>query len=180
MGLSASIAATSDGVLVGRGGRIYLANEDGVEVVAIGDLVGAVESSFLSFTCDEDASCGIDLRAASGARIRRLDVQDPSPEFGWAVSSAADGRFALVTPSSSPDGDTSVITLHRPDGTTIATMEVNGYLPFAAGLAARRGWARRRSQRADRVGPPDRQRLGRGGLPGMSVQSDGVLALTVP
>jgi hypothetical protein len=147
-------AATPEGVLFGRGGRVYLATESGTEALATGYLVGAVGSSVLIFTCDDDASsCGIDLRTTSGTLIRRLAVEDWLPDAGWRVSSAKDGHFALVTapasgPTAAPDATVvpdATITLFEPGGKTIATIRVRGsmsegaiWLPDGAGLVGAR------------------------------------------
>ena len=172
-------AGTPEGVLFARGGRVYLVNEAGVQSVGIGDLVGAAESSVLMFTCDRDRfSCGIDLRTPFGARIRRLDLEQSSPlESFTAVSSADDGRFAVVEQRYSPAGDTSVITLFDADGTTTATMEVMGYmsngvgwLPDDAGLVgAHNGQIVWIHPTSDGWVVDD--------LPGTSVESEGVLAI---
>jgi hypothetical protein len=122
-------AATPDGVLFGRGGRVYLATGSGARAVATGDLVGAVGSSVLIFTCGVDVSrCGIDLRTTSGALIRRLALGDWWPDGGWRTSSAIDGRFALVTYG--PPGN-SRVTVFEPNGETVATIEVAGHMPEA-------------------------------------------------
>ena len=179
---SAGIAGTTEGVLVGLAGRVYLADEGGVRPVAVGDLVGAVGSSFLVFACDDDAtSCGIDLRAATGRLIRRLDVEASSPELGSAVSRAADGRFAVVTRHLSAEGDISVVTLHEPDGTTVATVEVLGYLPFAPGwLQGDAGLVGALNGQIVWIHPtPDGWVVDV--VPGLtSVQSEGVLPIALP
>ena len=127
-------AATTEGLLFARAGRIYLVNGAGVEAVAVGELVGATTSSMLVYSCGEDAArCGIELRSPSGALIRHLDVEQASPDFGWSVSRAADGRFALLTHPPSPTGDASVVTLHQPDGTAYAQIDVPAWLAFAPG-----------------------------------------------
>jgi hypothetical protein len=175
-------AATTDGLVFARGGRVYLVNEAGVHAIAIGELLGAVESSVFVFSCDQAAaSCGVDLRAPSGALIRRLDVEQPAtPTGGTTVSSADDGRLALVTQHYSENGDGTVITLLEPDGRTIATMEAMGYMPGViswlpndAGLVGSLDggivWIHTTSE--GWVVEP---------LPGMSVQSEGVLAITLP
>ncbi|MET0901962.1 MAG: hypothetical protein ABWZ52_01865 [Acidimicrobiales bacterium] len=175
------VVGTPEGLLFDRGGRVYMIDEAGVDVVAIGDMVGAVESSVLIFSCDEDgATCGIDLREPSGSPIRRLDVEQPSPAFGVTVTSADDGRLALVTQQPLPTGDTSVITLFEPDGRTIATMEVVGYmsnppswLPNGAGLVgARNGRIVWIHPTGDGWVVED--------LPGITVQSEGVIAVPTP
>jgi hypothetical protein len=127
-----TIAATTEGLLFARAGRVYLVSEGGVEAVAIGELVGALESAILVYGCGDDAAaCSIDLRSLSGALIRRLDVKQVSSDFGWGVSSASDGRFALLTHPPSPSGDASVLTLHRPDGSIEATIDVVTWMAFA-------------------------------------------------
>jgi hypothetical protein len=176
------IAGTPEGVLFGRGGRVYLVNEAGVQAVGIGDLVGAVESSVLVFTCDQAAfSCGIDLRTTSGARIRRLDVERSSPlESVTAVSSADDGRFAVVQQSYSSNGDTSVITLFDADGRSTATVQVMGYMSNSVGwLPNDAGLVGTRNGRIVWIHPTSDGWVVED-LPGMSVQSEGVLALAAP
>ena len=87
-----------------RPGRARLPRQRGRRAaIATGELVGAVESAVLVFTCDETAaSCGIDLRGPSGSLIRRLDVEQTwTPAFGATVSGSDDGRIALVTQQSS-------------------------------------------------------------------------------
>jgi hypothetical protein len=175
-------AATTEGVVFARGGRVYLVNEAGVHAIAIGELLGAVESSVLVFTCDQAAaSCGIDLRTPAGALIHRLDVEQPATPAGTVtVSSSDEGRIAVVTQRYSENGDGAVITLLEPDGRTIATMEVMGYMPNVvswlpddAGLVGNLDggivWIHTTSE--GWVVEP---------LPGMSVQSEGVLAITLP
>jgi hypothetical protein len=143
-----TIAATAQGLVFARAGRVYLVSESGVQAVAIGELVGALESAMLVYSCGEDAaSCGIDLRSLSGSLIRRLDVERASPDYGWSVSQAPDGRFAVLTHPPSPTGDASVVTLHRPDGSTEAMIDVAAWMAFAPGwlpddaglIAARNG-----------------------------------------
>ena len=136
------VAATADGVLFDRGGRIYRADETGVEDLAVGDLIGVAGSSPVIFTCDADASCGIDLLHPSGERIRRLAIEHPSIDLAADISSDALGRFAIVTygPEDGP-----LISLFDPDGTLLATVEDTGFfagplswLPGDAGLVGTR------------------------------------------
>ena len=136
------VAATADGVLFDRGGRIYRADETGVEDLAVGALIGVAGSSPVIFTCDADASCGIDLLHPSGERIRRLAIEHPSIDLAADISSDALGRFAIVTygPEDGP-----LISLFDPDGTLLATVEDTGFfagplswLPGDAGLVGTR------------------------------------------
>ena len=136
------VAATADGVLFDRGGRVYRADETGVEDLAVGALIGVAGSSPVIFTCDADASCGIDLLHPSGERIRRLAIEHPSIDLAADISSDALGRFAMVTygPEAGP-----LISLFEPDGTLLAAVEDTGFfggplswLPDDAGLVGTR------------------------------------------
>ena len=136
------VAATADGVLFDRGGRVYRADEAGVEDLAVGDLIGVAGSSPVIFTCDVDASCGIELLHPSGERIRRLAIDHPSIDLAAEISSDALGRFAIVTygPEDGP-----LISLFDPDGALLATVEDTGFfggpltwLPGDAGLVGTR------------------------------------------
>jgi len=173
-------AATTDGVVFGRAGRVYLADEGGVDAVAVGELVGSVGPSILVFSCGEDASsCGVDLRTPSGSLIRRLDGGVASSVYGWSVSRAVDGRFALVAQRSTPNGDTALITLHAPGGATTATLESRGYVPFAPGwLPGDAGLVGSRDGRIIWVRSSSEGWVAED-LPGLtSVQSEGVLLIT--
>ena len=96
------------------------------------------------------------------------------------MSTSDDGRLAIVTQDYSPSGDGAVITLFEPDGRTIATMEGMGYMPGVvswlpndAGLVGSLNggivWIHATSD--SWVVEP---------LAGMSVQSEGVLAIKLP
>ena len=83
-------AATTDGVVFARGGRVYLVNEGGVHSIAIGELLGAVQSSVLVFTCDQAAASSADPSAGRRAvgdahgRVDGVDVGRWSPRHRHA------------------------------------------------------------------------------------------------
>ena len=178
LGPPSAATATSQGLLFARAGRVYSVSEEGVEPVAIGDLIGAVESGVLVYGCGEDGSaCGIDLRSLGGSLIRRLDVEQASPDSGWGVTTAGDGQFAVLSHPSAA-GDRSVVTLHRSDGATTATLEIPGWMAFAPGwlpneaglIGARNGTAAWIYQSSDGLVVED--------IPALSdVQSEGVLLI---
>ena len=138
-------------MLFDRGGRVYLADETGVEDLAVGDLIGVAGSSPVIFTCDADASCGVELLHPSGERIRRLAIEHPSIDLAADISSDALGRFAMVTygPEDGP-----LISLFEPDGRLLATVEDTGFFAGSPQLAAGRRGTRRHPRGADRVDPP--------------------------
>jgi hypothetical protein len=172
-------AATSDGLLFERGGRVFVVDETGPDALAVGQLVGAVGSSVLTMTCDERAACGVDLLDRSGERVRRLDIEGGRLEEGVQVSADERGRFAVIAYGAGEDGSDLTVALFDTDGTSIASVAsmggyINGpisWLPGDAGLVTsldgRIAWIH---------GSADGWIVDEVELP-RSIQSDGVLAI---
>lgn len=91
--------ATGDGLVYGRGGRVYLVDAGGSRAVAAGDLLGVVAAGVVVQSCDDKAACSISVVRTGGAGSIRLDVTPP-PE-GAEVFAGPDGGFALADYSSS-------------------------------------------------------------------------------
>lgn len=174
-------AAVEGGLLFERGGRVFVASRSGVRSVAVGRVLGAVGPGFLTFTCDEDATCGIDLRTSSGARIRRLPIDPGDPELGVGVSDDPNGRFTVTTYGAVDLPEELVISIFEPDGTLTASVKPPAYtsgpvswLPGDAGLVTavdnRISWLR-----------PTGSGWTVEELPALArVSSEGVLAIAIP
>ena len=88
--------ATDDGVLVSRGGRVYVADERGVHPLAIGWLNGRIGDAALLTACDDAARCELQRQPLDGGPARSLaPVEDPDRWY-FDVSYAPDGRIALL------------------------------------------------------------------------------------
>jgi hypothetical protein len=109
-----------DGVVVERGGRVYLANEDGIRPVASGWTMGVAGDDLLVISCDDQADCSL-LRQPLDRSLPRPIVRDVDIESaGYGASTAPDGRVAL-TPYE--EGGRSSLLLLAADGGVIGTVD---------------------------------------------------------
>jgi hypothetical protein len=98
-------SATPDHVLVGRGGRVYTADEDGLRVLATGWLNGAIGHGAIITGCDDDGDCSLQLHPTDGRPPRVLvDIDDPDAVYYDTAAVAADGRAAIVGYSQTDGG----------------------------------------------------------------------------
>jgi hypothetical protein len=131
-----------DGVVIERGGRVYVANEDGIRPLAVGWTVGTTEHDLLVLSCDDDASCGVGRHPVDGSTATRLVEVVDVENTGYESSTALDGRFALMATDYGA-GDQSLL-LFAPDGRPQGQLSVgpSGYvaplrwLPDDLGLVA--------------------------------------------
>ena len=78
---------TADEVLVGRGGRVYAADESGIRPVAVGYLNGTFGDDALVTACDEEAACTLRQQPTDGGSSRvLLAIDDPDLVYHEAVT----------------------------------------------------------------------------------------------
>ncbi len=130
-----------EGVVFDRGGRVYLANEQGVRPIAVGSSMGVIGDDLLVLGCDDDADCAVVRQPVDGrASSLVFDVADVE-NVGYDSSTAADGRIALTTYGGEAGQS---LLLFAADGTPLGTLDgaaspVDGpprWLPDDLGLIA--------------------------------------------
>ena len=126
------------GVALERGGRVYLADEDGLQAIAIGHVLGAIDSDLLVASCDDAGACGIERQPPDGGSAQRLGPVSHVDPQGYAVA-AADGRLAVGRIS----GESADLVVVAADGQTQATIadastisDVPVWLPGGVGFVA--------------------------------------------
>ena len=88
--------ATADEVLVGRGGRVYVADEAGIRPVAVGYLNGTSAMMRWSWPVTRRRRAPSGRQPTDGGSSRALlAIEDPDLEYHEAVT-APDGRVAVV------------------------------------------------------------------------------------
>jgi len=132
------------GLVVERGGRVYLVDEAGVRPIAVGWTVGVSGDALVVLACDDEAVCEMQRRTADGARPAVLfEVPDPETA-GFDSSTAVDGRTVLLTYGDPGDGG-QVLHFLAADGGSLGSLPsssgagLNGvprWLPGDHGLVA--------------------------------------------
>jgi len=84
------------GLVVVRGGRVYLIDEAGARPIAVGDVYGTTSDSVLVFGCDDRAECGVKLHPVDGGPPVVLQSVDGPIDFGYGVVTGPDGQFAIL------------------------------------------------------------------------------------
>lgn len=89
------VGATGEGVLFEDGGRALLTRRSGTSSVAVGRVLDLAGSRVALRTCDDLASCGVEVRDLTTGRTQRLAGPAPGAEYGTLLL-APDGRVAVL------------------------------------------------------------------------------------
>jgi hypothetical protein len=117
--------ATSDAVLLARGGRVFAADEEGVRSIGIGNVIGTNGDAALIVGCEEDGSCALRRQPTDGRGGRELlEVSDPDAEL-FDPSEGLDGRLALVA---TRGGVLSTAHLFAADGSSLGEVDLGGLI----------------------------------------------------
>ena len=111
--------AVDEGVLLDRGGRVYLADEAGIRPIAVGWTVGVMGDDVLLISCDDEAVCALTRQAVDGGATRALIDRIDVDRIGFDAISADDGRIALM--SYGEDGQS--LLLFDAAGRSLGTLE---------------------------------------------------------
>jgi hypothetical protein len=88
--------ATSEDLIIERGGRVYAVDEEGLRPIAIGGPIGTVRDHVLVVTCDDRGDCALESHPTKGGPPDVLvDGVDPD-RTSYQVVDGEDGAFALV------------------------------------------------------------------------------------
>ena len=126
------------GVVLERGGRVYLAGEDGLRAVANGNVLGSVGADLVVTTCDDTGACEVLRQPVGDGQPRRLLPLSDVGSSSYAVGDA-NGRIAFVNPFGYAPG----LVVVAEDGRTVATsaeastyIDTPVWLPGDLGLLA--------------------------------------------
>jgi len=111
--------AVDEGVLLDRGGRVYLADEAGIRPIAVGWTVGVMGDDVLLISCDDEAVCALTRQGVDGGGARALIDGIDVDRIGFDAISADDGRIALM--SYGEDGQS--LLLFDAAGRSLGTLE---------------------------------------------------------
>jgi hypothetical protein len=133
--LSYAFGATSQGLVFTAGGRAYLARPDGVQQLAVGEVLSVADPYVVLYTCDEDAVCAPEVLDTGTGRRHSLPPI-PSPyQYGTSAFVSSSGEVAVASYQQQPS-----LTIYDASGRTIGTSvdfflsgEVR-WLPGHAGL----------------------------------------------
>lgn len=127
------------GLVVERGGRVYLADEGGITPVTVGFTLGVIGDDLLVVACDDAGACGVERQPVGGGAAQRLLSTGGLEEFGFESVTAPDGRVALLRYEG--EGGQTVF-LFSADGTLVGNLRelassfvgLPRWLPGDAGL----------------------------------------------
>jgi hypothetical protein len=102
-----------DGIVFGRGGQIYLANEDGTESLGFGFVLAGVGDQLVVESCDAEARCGVELRSLDGDDAVELVAKSDRGDESATAWAGPDGQIALTT-------DYDMLLLFDPGGDLVA------------------------------------------------------------
>jgi hypothetical protein len=129
-------ASVEQGLFVERGGRIYLANENGLRAVAVGRVLGVADSDLVFMSCDDVGACAIERQPLDGGRPRPLLPLTGLDPQSYAIA-GPDGQIALVSLAGFDPG----LVVLAEDGEKLATIsgpstfsDVPVWLPGDLGL----------------------------------------------
>jgi len=114
--------AVAAGVVVERGGRVYLADEGGIRPVAYGWTVGVIGDDLLVVSCDDSADCALLRQPLDGSLPRFIDRGIDVENEGYSASTSSDGRVALT--GYDREGDQPMLLL-SPDGGTVGRLDAD-------------------------------------------------------
>jgi hypothetical protein len=89
-------ASVAEGLVLSRGGRAYLADEDGVRSIATGFVMGATADAVLLLACDDQAACALELRPLDGGRPTELLTFPGIEDMGFEASVSRDGDLGVM------------------------------------------------------------------------------------
>jgi len=116
---------TGSGVVFVSGGRVYVADAEGVRPIAVGDALRSTATEVLVHSCDDAARCAPVVVDLSTGRTTRLDRLGGVYNAGQSLLVSPD-RIASVGygPSSFVVGPSTTITIADRSGRVIGTVEV--------------------------------------------------------
>jgi hypothetical protein len=117
-------AATSEEVILSRGGRVYAADEDGIRPIATGWSVGTVGDTVLVVGCDDRGECALEQHPTDGGTAHGLATLDDPEQSSYEVVAAPDGRSMLVEYDSYSGGPVH-LTLFDASGASRAAPDVD-------------------------------------------------------
>ena len=82
-------------MVLGRGGRAYLADEEGIRPLAVGQVLGAAGNAVVLLSCDDLAVCAVELRPLGGGGPTELSPVEGPEDFGFETASSTDGKLVL-------------------------------------------------------------------------------------
>lgn len=91
------VGGTDRGLVFSRGGRTYVADESGIQPLALGDALRTNRTSVVVLSCDDQAECAPEIVDIATGRSRRLAPMPIPYELGVNVLLSEAGELATVT-----------------------------------------------------------------------------------
>lgn len=117
---------TDRGVVIARGGRSYLVDEDGTRPLGLGDVVGMTPDAVVAFACDDRAVCAVELQPIDGGDPIVFAALDGLHDYGFAAIAATSDRIALLR-YPSPGGAGPSIVFYDGRGRLLGSSNLNQF-----------------------------------------------------
>ncbi len=88
--------AVDEGVVIARGGRSYVVDEDGTHPLGTGEVLGTTADAVVAFACDDRAACALELQPISGRSPVVLSAVGGRVDLGFAAIAGPEGRIAVL------------------------------------------------------------------------------------